>query len=237
MMTLRRPHPASTDPTISARPRRTAAQRGRRLGLLLVSLLLLSGCLDFFQEIRLEEDGSGRTVIRYAAQTSLVEGNPLLQGLLLEQGQIHRHFAERPGLHLDGADVWDRDGNRYVRLQVAFDDVALLSDDAIQYSWGVEGGHKVFRITLKRRQHRTPRSPMQDQAARAMVQYGFTFKVRLPGRVVDTNSEKAQWSTVEWFVPLGFFLDPEAKEMVLYAKLEASRWEIFKGWVGGLFGS
>lgn len=203
---------------------------------LLAGLSLVAGCLEFEQEIILEPDGRGRTVIRYAAQAGDVGANPALAGLLLDRDKIIQHYADRPGLRLDGVDVSDQGKMRLVRMHISFDDVSLLSDDAIAYSWGVEGMHRVLRIHIQKKQFRQPASRLQPALVQALQGNGFRFKARLPAKIVETNAEKAEWSSAEWFVPLGFFADSNETSRMLYAKIETTTWDAIKGWFSGLFG-
>lgn len=203
---------------------------------LVAGLTLVAGCLEFEQEIVLEPDGSGRTVVRYAAQASLIEAIPTFNGLLLDRRKIERHFGEKPGLRLDGVDVVDRGKIRYVRMHLAFDDVSALSDEALSYSWKVEGTHRAFRIDMHKRQYRHPEAKMQSAVVQALQDNGFRFKVRLPSRIVETNADKVEWASAEWFVPLGYFVDRKAPIKHLYAKVETDTWDAVKGWFSNLFG-
>jgi hypothetical protein len=211
-------------------------RRRLRLFSLLAGLSLVTGCLEFEQEIVLEPDGSGRTVVRYAVQAGDVNSNPALAGLLLDRDKIIEHYSGRPGLRLEGVDVSDQGKMRLVRLHIAFDDVAALSDEVIAYSWGVEGLQRVFRIHVQKKQFRQPTSKMQPALVQALQGNGFRFKARLPAKIVETNAEKAEWSSAEWFVPLGFFADSSETSRMLYAKIETSTWDAVKGWFAGLFG-
>ncbi len=211
-------------------------RRRLRLISLVAGLSLVTGCLEFEQEIILEPDGSGRTIVRYAVQAGEVNTNPALAGLLLDRGKIIEHYSNRPGLRLDGVDVTDQGKTRLVRMHISFDDVSALSDDAIAYSWGVEGMHRVFRIHVQKKQFRQPKSKMQPALVQALQGNGFRFKARLPSKIVETNADKIEWSSAEWFVPLGFFVDSNETSRMLFAKIETSTWDAIKGWFAGLFG-
>lgn len=209
----------------------------RRFLACIAALCLSVGCFDFDQELFVNEDGSGRSVLRYAALESFVASSPMARfmqpgtkDLLMNKQAIIEHFASLEGVHLRKIDLWNEGDTRYVRAHIDFDDIHALSTRGVTYTWRVEGAHKVFRITLDRDYGRGSKGQLQEQLAAGLMKNGFRFKVHLPRKIVDSNAKSVDWSVAEWYVPLGYFIHPDAKTIQLYAKVEADTWDRVKAW-------
>jgi len=201
-------------------------------------LVLAGGCFDFDQELFVNEDGSGRSVLRYAALESFVASSamarfmqPGTKDMLMNKQAIVDHFATLDGVRLSKVDLWAEGETRYVRAHIDFEDVNALSTRGVAYSWRVEGEHKVFKITLDRDYGRGAKGKLQEQLAAGLMKNGFRFKVHLPRKIVESNAKNVDWSVAEWYVPLGFFIHPDAKTIQLYAKVEAGTWDRVKAWI------
>jgi len=212
--------------------------------LFLLAVLPLCGCLEFYQEISLSPDGSGRAVIKYAAKESLMQSGPTMKffsaqegRMMLDPERIREYFQVKEGINLRRVSVDREDDLAVVHLQIEFDDIELLSDQNLNYQWKLEGPYKVLRIELDKATRTGKPGKFQKMIAQSFNDRGFTFKVRFPRKIAESNAKSVDWSVAEWFVPLGYFLDPDAPpSKSFYAKIPATFWERVHGWFAGLWG-
>ena len=219
--------------------------RYRRLArrLAVPMLLLAVGCFDMRADIHMDQDGSGTATLGYSLSESILRSGPLDNMLSRRKGggpgldadKIAKKIGDREGIKLNDVDVWMEDDQHFVRLHMDFEDISYLGDDDVRYEWELEGGYWVFRVIVsKERTRKQEYTPVQKAVISAMDQQGFHFKIHLPRRIVESNADTVNWNVAEFFVPLGFFLMPDASTKVLYAKTEATTWERVKSWFADL---
>lgn len=200
----------------------------------------LTGCFDLYQEIRLEEDGSGTARLRYAAKpgmlASVLNQRGLKPEMLTDREAVEEHFDLREGVEVENVRMGRRDERQVVDVELRFEDIEAISDEAVRYEWRIEGAYKVLRMILEKRSGRQRRaSDFQRRIASSMTGNGFHFKVHLPRRVVDSNAESLDWNVATWFVPIRFYMAEGPQRKVLYAKMEATWRERLQAWFDDLF--
>ncbi len=199
------------------------------------------GCFSVEQEMYVNEDGSGRGVIKYSGVENLIRGSPFMKffdpsapGLELDRGALAEHFADYEGVELRKVDVWTEGDQRVVRLHVDFDNISSMSERDVKYSWDVEGEYKVFRIDIIKRGKKRDideNKPANHALKKSFTENGFVFKAHLPRKIIDSNAVSVDWNAASWFVPLSFYLSKEGANMSLYARTKATTWERVVDWI------
>jgi hypothetical protein len=187
------------------------------------SFLFLSACFDFEEEIFLHLNGSGRAVITYRVMPAFLQASFLRvpEGVPITPELVRKRLALKEGLTVDAIDTWEEGPYRYVKLHLEFSKISQLSDRGMLLDFKPYKGN--YRLEIRLKSGVNPQfvhnPQLQRGVAKAVNQNGFRFKVYLPRKVEKSNADKVEWSIVHWFVPLGFFLDPEEKEKLLYAEI------------------
>lgn len=208
-------------------------------------LLFVAGCFEVRSEIFLEKDGSGRALVSYAIPDGVLQGGPFgefismdANGIVgLDRNKIAAKIEARQGLKVKSVDVWTDGNNHYARLDISFEHIANMGEKDITYSWAVEDGGWLFRMIVEKKPGRTADSPVLRGLTKSLGDKGFFFKVHLPGKIVESNSESVNWNVAEFSVPMGFYLQSSAATKVYFAKIEAGPWDRLKAWLADLIPS
>lgn len=227
---------------------RTNAIRHLRRIVLLLPLTLLAGCFDMQADIELNMDGSGSAAIGYALTEDFLKSGPLENMILRKDGQAYidrnkvlKRFEDREGITLKDLDLWREEDKHYLRIMLDFENIAQLGDRNVQYEWALEDGAWVLRIIVRKekaaagRDEDGQREALRSALYDALSKQGFHFRVHLPRKIIDSNADEVRWNVAEFFVPVSFFLKPEATTRILYARVEATTWERVRWWVSSLF--
>ena len=137
----------------------------------LIAIILLSGCLEVKQSIVLDSDGSGHAAIKFVVEKAWA---PLVVPDLQEA--LRKDMPK--GMQLSD-ETRDEAGNSVLTTNVAFGNVAELSDKDTRYAFAAEDGgffRKTFRFEIR-----------QLATLESEVPIPFEFSVKMPGTVHETN--------------------------------------------------
>jgi hypothetical protein len=185
----------------------------RRLFLAVSLVLLLPGCLNYEQNTRLEEDGSGSMDIHYWISESVFMW--MKDGKLAFNEDSIRIQYEGEGIEVLDArtDANADDSTRHVRASLKFDDIRTLPSCRgfadLSFVWQSEGD--VYRFE----QH-LPAST--SSAEDLLAGYTFTYTYEFPGTIRESNADSVDGNRAVWVVPLSE-LD---KDVEFTATVEAS---------------
>ncbi len=176
-------------------------------------LIILPGCLNYEQEGRLEEDGSGSMDIHYWIKEQVF--------MWMENGKLaFNEDSVRLQYEAEGIDVTRSetttdasDSTRHVRASLTFDDITSLSacrgfKDAT-FIWQGEGDIYRFEQRI---------SSSMSSAEDLLDSYQFTYTWVFPGDIRESNADSVDGNRAVWIIPLSEF----DKDITLTAIVEAS---------------
>lgn len=213
-----------------------------RIVLVLGALAMLAACLEYESKIKVNADGSGTAVLHYSVPQGFLAQSDLGDQIPLTEADVDASYRMRAGVTQYRSQVRQVQDNREVTIHVEFDNVTSLSERGSEYSYGIEGPYRVFRIKINRKASgmgdtRARSNPIHDMAMRNIVdQHSIRYEVQLPQPIVRSNAQSVDWNTAKWEIPLSTFLNPEKEYIILEARSRASRWEQIKWRVSNLFG-
>lgn len=165
---------------------------GRRLLLFvsLLSVLLLSSCIESDWKLRLNSDGSGTAEIKFINESLPTENFKSD----LEHGNRWIAKLYRMGAK---AETGKEGGRDYVLYRVAFRDVSELSDDDLIFSFVQNDRNCEFTLspTVKARENAWQALPIH-----------FRLSVAMPGRIIDAGSGKRNGDVVTFDTSLADLL-------------------------------
>lgn len=180
--------------------------RGRRvlLFIVLLSSLILSGCIEIDWQLNMEPDGSGTAVIKFTNE-SLPTFN--------FKADLERGSQWIAKLYEMGAtsETGKEGGRDYVLYRVAFSDLSQLSDEDLGFSFTRNNGTCEFRAT--------PTAKARRQAWGAMP-IPFRLSVAMPGRVIDSSAGQVSGNVVSWNTTLTELL---SGRVPIYARSKTPR--------------
>jgi hypothetical protein len=202
-------------------------------------LLALSACFEYDSVIHINADGSGRAEFAYRFPPGLLDRSDLGGKIPQSQKDVDARYRMRAGVTQYHAEFRDLPKFKEVRIDVAFDNIASLSERGSTYSYDIEGGYKVFRLRLDKSSSGVqggPKNQFQAEMTRKVLdRYKITFKVYLPEKIDQSNAQLVEWNAATWSIPISAFLSNEKNTIVLEAKSKVSLWERVKWQVGKLF--
>ena len=105
--------------------------------LIFAALVVIAGCIEYEEDLRLNADGSGVVYLRYAmnqflaAQMASQPDAGESGNLPMTEKSIKALLTGKPGLKLSGVKVWDEEEKRIVKFMVEFDSLASLQKSGL----------------------------------------------------------------------------------------------------------
>jgi hypothetical protein len=148
----------------------------------LIAIISLSGCLEVKQSIVLDSDGSGHVAINFVVDKAWA---PMVVPDL--QKALRKDMPK--GMQLSD-ETRDEAGNSVLTANVAFRNVAELSDKDTRYAFAAEDGgffRKTYRFEIR-----------QLATLKSEVPIPFEFSVKMPGTIQETNGVRVSANEVKW---------------------------------------
>jgi hypothetical protein len=185
-----------------------------------VLALLLSSCLDYEEEMWLENDLSGRVTMTVMVSDTLANfAEAGTDQLTMEK--VRQMIAGTDGLEVEETKSFRENGKQVSRVTIHFEDIHRLSwlaSSSKEPAWvigAIEVEKKDGRVKLKRTlgpftTEATGGSRQQNALARGfsgllLGTYSLTYTLHLPGEPLNADSMQVNRknNTVRWRFPLG----------------------------------
>ena len=170
--------------------------------LLALSVLILGGCVEYRESLVLERDGSGTVVTAIGVNETLLRAAEVAESGLYDPASVLSALQAQQGLQVIGSRTETREGTRWLHLVLAFDSLAALNGiDRIEQSRGLFGtvalsesasGQRVLTRTVHARlPEKIGKSFLPSLIAPMLAGYPWSYEVRLPAKVLESNGEPA----------------------------------------------
>jgi hypothetical protein len=190
-----------------------------RGGILLASvmmLFLLTGCIDYDEEMWLNPDLSGHVAMTISVQEELVRGHTGFEKDMSEDG-IRREVERIPGVKLDSFESFRDAGRVIAKLRITFDSIEKLtrSETGVAESSPIsllgaitvreEGGKVFLERTMQALPQARAKSMGEDMLLKGLgslllSNHYLTYTLHVPGDLITANTERIEGDghTVQW---------------------------------------
>jgi len=191
-------------------------RRGLRLVGALLAVGLLGGCIDYDEEMWLNDDLSGRVSMVISVSEEMVKGSTGFEKDLSEAG-VRRDVERLPGVKLEAFESFREAGKVVAKLRIIFDSVEKLtrhergagesSPLSLLGSLNLreEGRKWVLERTVGALPETKAQSTGSDLFAKGLGSLLFSknhlaYKLHLPGEIITANSQhlNGRERTIEW---------------------------------------
>lgn len=199
---------------------------------LLLALLVLSGCINYEEEITLRRNGSGFARIHYSIQEDMatvldnvagrLKADPTLKqkftgqiGPIFSKAGAREVFADKPDIILERVEEETKDGVRHVYVDFGFRTLKALND-LFGFNNGSVALHDLTGDRLEYMREIGNFSGMGSEAVQypafpPLLQAAKTcrlkFTLHLPGKVLESNARQVRGSTAVWECPIAEIKD------------------------------
>ena len=179
-----------------------ARLRGMRPLLLALAVLILGGCVEYRESLVLERDESGTVVMAIGVSEALLRAAEVAESGLYDPASVPTALQAQQGLQVIESRTGTREGTRWLHLVLAFDSLAALNGiDRIQQYRGLFGavalsenasGQRVLTRTIHARlPEKIGKSFLPSFIAPMLARYPWSYEVRFPAKVLESNGEPA----------------------------------------------
>jgi hypothetical protein len=197
----------------------------RILGVLaLLVFAYLAGCINYDQDVQINENGSGKLIMHYSLPQQLTammamgdqstekkEDNQM--PFKITEDEVKKDLAAK-GVKVEKFETKTEGDKNHYYVTIAFDNITDLNQTKtfakMPFQWKKEGSVYTFSQTLmgeKKKEGENADDAMGKQMAQAMLGNAkFTYKITLPSKALpapDTNGKIAEdGKTISWEYPL-----------------------------------
>ena len=169
---------------------------------LALSVLILGGCVEYRESLVLERDGSGTVVMAIGVNETLLRAAEVAESGLYDPASALTALQAQPGLQVIERRTETREGMRWLHLVLTFESLAALSGiDRIEQYRGLFGtvalsenasGQRVLTRTIHARlPDKVEKSFLPSLLAPMFARYPWSYEVRFPAKVLESNGESA----------------------------------------------
>ena len=174
--------------------------RGMRPFVLALSVLVLGGCVEYRESLVLERDESGTVVVAIGVREALLRAAEVAESGTYDPASVLSTLQAQPGLRIIENRTEIREGTRWLHLVLTFESLAALNGiDRIEQYRGLFGtvvlsensaGQRVLTRTIRARlPEKIGKSFLPSIIAPMFAGYPWSYELRFPSRVVDSNGE------------------------------------------------
>ena len=179
-----------------------ARLHGMRPLLLALAVLILGGCVEYRESLVLERDASGTVVMAVGVSEALLRAAEVAESGLYDPASVLTALQAQQGLQVIESRTGTREGMRWLHLVLAFDSLAALNGvDRIEQYRGLFGtvalsenasGQRVLTRTIHARlPEKIGKSFLPSLIAPMFARYPWSYEVRFPAKVLESNGESA----------------------------------------------
>ena len=209
--------------------------KGAWKGLLMLAVLpLMIGCVEYEEEMCINEDGSGSIAAKLGFSEFLGGLIGFFDRGFFNEEELFNEFDSLDGIEVKDKDAYYKGGRRWVEIVLNFDSVEDLSrlrhHDEIPVILGrIRYDQESKREFSYRRDldvnitsdSDDEKDSENENIVEILSGYEWKYTVHFPGKILDTNGEIVQKSgkesIVSWVFPLAE-LDEESFQMEAYFK-------------------
>ena len=169
---------------------------------LALSVLILGGCVEYRESLVLEHDGSGTVVMAIGVKEVLLRAAEVAESGTYDPASALSALRAQPGLQIVESRAETREGTRWLHLVLTFESLAALNGiDRIEQYRGLFGnvvlsenaaGQRVLTRTIHARlPEKIGKSFLPSLIAPMFSSYSWSYEVRFPSRVAESNGEAA----------------------------------------------
>ena len=173
-----------------------------------LAVLVLGGCVEYRESLVLERDGSGTVVMAIGVKDALLRAAEVAESEMYDPASTLDTLRAQQGLQVIESRTETREGTRWLHLVLTFESLAALNGvDRVEQYRGLFGnfvlaensaGQRVFTRTIRADlPEKVRESFLTSLLAPMFAKYPWSYEVRFPSRVVESNGEKSTGSADE----------------------------------------
>jgi hypothetical protein len=191
--------------------------------------LLISGCLEYQEKMKLNSDGSGEVIFAFGISESLLNiagsNNDLKD---FDESKIKEEFNNKKGVKVLSSRTYLQAGQRWIEINIAFESLEyLISATADSTQKTILGeislsersdGKMVFTRKLYKEPVNTVDDTTNDAVSQGMMEmmfghFNWNYQLTLPGKIISSNAAQndIDYSTnmVKWTVSMASISKPQ----------------------------
>ncbi len=195
-------------------------------------IILLSGCIDYREKMKLNDDGSGEITFAVGISESLFNLSGEKGNLKdFQESKIRNSFESKPGIKLIDSRTYSADGNKWISIHLSFKSLKDLNEVAKDSSQqGMLGqcsltedanGNLVFSKTLAGKNSQAEKDSSTDAASRGMMEmmfgkYNWVYEFTFPNKILSVShpgKNSFEWdrgsNSVKWTVSMASLSQPQ----------------------------
>ena len=173
-----------------------------RLFALALAFLVLGGCVEYRESIVLERDETGTVVMAIGVKETLLRAAEVAESGVYDPASALDALRALPGLQIIESRAETRDGTRWLHLVLAFESLEALNGiNRIEQYRALFGsvaltvndaGQPVLTRTVRARlPEALGESILPSLIAPVIAGYPWSYEMRFPARVVESNGDAA----------------------------------------------
>ena len=179
-----------------------------------LAVLVLGGCVEYRESLVLERDGSGTVVMAIGVKEALLRAAEVAESEMYNPASALDMLRAQQGLRVIESRSETREGTRWLHLVLTFESLAALNGiDRIEQYRGLFGNFVLAENAASQRVlTRTIRADFPEEVRESFLtsllapmfaRYPWSYEVRFPSRVVESNGESSAGSAdhaqlVQW---------------------------------------
>ena len=179
-----------------------ARLRGMRPFVFALAVLILGGCVEYRESLVLERDASGTVVMAIGVKEALLRAAEVADTRMYDPASALSTLQTQHGLQVIESRTETREGTRWLHLTLTFESLAALNGiDRIEQYRGLFGtvtltenpaGQQVLTRTIRAKLHeKVGESFLPSLIAPMLAGYPWSYEVRFPAKVLESNGETA----------------------------------------------
>ena len=166
------------------------------------AVLVLGGCVEYRESIVLERDESGTVVMSIGVKEALLRAAEVAESGAYDPASAIDTLRALPGLQVVESRAEARDGTRWLHLVLTFESLAALNGinriEQYRALFGIvalsenDAGQRVLTRTVRAQlPEALGVSFLPSLIAPVIAGYPWTYEIRFPARVVESNGDTA----------------------------------------------
>ena len=167
---------------------------------LALAVPILGGCVEYRESLVIERDESGTVVMAIGVNEALLRAVEVAESGMYDPASALTALQAQPGLQVIESRTETREGTRWLHLMLTFESLAALNGiDRIEHYRGLFGSVALTEDAAGQRVlTRTVHADLPDEVAQSFLPsllapmfagYPWSYEVRFPAKVVDSNGE------------------------------------------------
>ncbi len=185
---------------------------------LIVLTILLFGCLDYKEKMKLNSDLSGELTFSIGISEQLLSfGNKSPELEEFDESKLKENYSAKKGIKFVSSRSYNESGNRWIELKLKFENI----DDLMRANEESEKQDMIGKISITKDEEGNfvfsrelvgngiPPDTTSDEFSKNIADmmfgnYTWKYELILPGKVISSNADTVlqNTNTVQWSIPL-----------------------------------